>query len=160
MRCLIAGLLLGLGGCASFSALLPGSSTGDEVIAKFGQPAGRRALAGGGEVLDYPREPAGLQNWRVTLSAEGRVRSVEQLVDEPYFAKIRPGMSRGEVLLTLGVISEERAYPNLQETVLSWRYRDFGSRLMFFNAHFDSSGILKYASRSIDPITHTGGRTR
>ena len=31
------------------------------------------------------------------------------------------------------------------------RYREAGNRLMFFNAHFDGSGRLKYDSRSEDP---------
>jgi hypothetical protein len=60
-------------------------------------------------------------------------------------------MNRAEVLLTLGRPSEERSYHNLQETVVSWRYMDFGGRIMLFNAHFDSSGFLKYTSRTPEP---------
>ena len=101
-----------------------------------------------------------MQNWRVTLAQDGTVRSVEQLVDEPVFAKILPGLSRDQVLLALGLPSEERSYQNLQENVVSWRYRAAGSVIMFFNAHFDPTGYLKYTSRSLDPLANSNSMRR
>jgi hypothetical protein len=161
MKILILFVALLLGACATFAELVPGTSREPDVIAKFGTPAATRRLADGGQVLEYPREPSGMQNWRVTLAPDGTVRSVEQLVDEPGFAKILPGMTLEQVLLALGRPSEEKAFQNLQENVVSWRYMEFGNRVMFFNAHFGPSGLLKYVSRTPDPqAVSTSSRRR
>ena len=156
MKRLLPLLAAALAACAYFP-YFQGITLGlseSEVVGKLGTPAERRALPAGGFALEYPQEPLGFENWRVLLGPDGRVTAVEQLIDETHFARILPGLSRAEVLRTLGRHSEEKGYRNLDETVLSWRYREFGSRLMFFNAHFDGSGRLKYASRTEDPAMH------
>jgi hypothetical protein len=160
LKTLAALVSVALSACAGFGTLVPGTSREADVIAMFGAPAERRQIADGGEVLDFPREPEGMQNWRVILALDGTVRSVEQLVDEPTFAQIRPDMTREQVLLALGRPSEEKAYAGLQEAVVSWRYMEFGRRVMFFNAHFDPSGHLKYTSRTPDPAANTGSSRR
>jgi hypothetical protein len=137
-------------------ALVPGTSREQDVIARLGRPAGEHRLPDGSRVLDFPREPEGMENWRVTIGPDGTVRSVEQLVAEPTFARILPGLTIDQVLQMLGRPSEEQTYPNLAEHVVSWRYLEFGNRVMFFNAHFDSAGRLKYTSRTPDPAQHTG----
>ena len=149
MRALVL-LVLPLFACAMLEPLTPGVSHEPDVQAMFGAPAAERRLADGSRVLEFPREPEGMQNWRVTLGPDGTVRAVEQLVDEPYFAKVQPGMARDDVVNLLGRFSEETHYRGLGEDVLSWRYLEFGQRVMYFNAHFDGSGRLKYASRTID----------
>ncbi len=148
---------LALAACANFADIRPGSTRGDDVLARFGQPASERRLPDGSRALDYPREPEGMQNWRVTVGADGVVRNVEQLVDEPSFAKVVPGLTREQVLALLGPDSEEKTFPNLGEEVLSWRYLEFGNLRMQFNAHFDSSGRLKYTTRSPDASQNSGG---
>ena len=159
MKALAGFLTLILVGCASlFIELVPGSSREPDVIAKFGTPAATRELADGSKVLEYPREPEGRENWRVTLAPDGTVRSVEQLVDEPTFARIVPGMTRDQVLEALGRPTEEKSYSVLKEDAVSWRYVEFGNRVMFFNAHFDPSGRLKYTSRTPDPAANVEGR--
>ena len=137
-----------LGGCAE---LIPGKSREADVVASFGVPAETRQLADGGRVLEYPREPLGNQNWRVTLNADGTVRSVEQLVDEAHFARLRAGMSVDEVQRELGRPSEKSGFPNLGEEVSSWAYLELDRR-WYFNAHFDAgTGKLKRTSHTPDP---------
>jgi hypothetical protein len=145
--------LAALAGCAHFADFNSGVRGLSEsaVVARFGAPAERRPAPGGGTILEYPREPLGFENWRVTVGPDGRVSAVEQTVDEPYFARLATGMTRTEVLHTLGRESEQSGYKNLDETVMSWRYREFGGRLMFFNVHFDGSGRMKATSRTLDP---------
>ena len=133
-----------------FASLIPGTSREQDVIAKFGHPADEHHLPDGSRELDFPREPEGMENWRVTIGPDGTVRSVEQLIDESNFARILPGLTREQVLQMLGRPSEEQSYKNLDENVVSWRYMEFGNRMMFFNAHFDRSGRLKYTSRTPD----------
>ena len=138
-------------GCTT---LVPGTSREADVTSRFGQPAEQRQLPDGGRVLDFPRAPLGYENWRVTLGPDGTVRSVEQLLEDAHFARIKPGMTVDEVKRELSHPAEYAAYHALSEEVFSWRYMDVGSRRMFFNAHFDASGRVKYSSRSEEPIPH------
>jgi hypothetical protein len=133
-----------------FEGITPGTAEND-VIARVGKPTARITLPGGGAGLEYPRQPLGWENYRVVLDGSNRVVRVEQLMDEPHFMRLKPGMTKAEVTGVLGRHSEEAAYRRLDESVLSWRYRELGNRLMFFNAHFDASGRFKYDSRSMDP---------
>jgi hypothetical protein len=94
----------------------------------------------------------------VTLGADGTVRAVEQLVNEPYFARLRPGMTRAEVEQILGRPSQIEDHPMLNEEVVSWNYIGFISNLMQFNAHFDRSGHLVNTSRTPDPIDAFHGK--
>jgi hypothetical protein len=150
MRLLAVFLVLAwvLAGCAE---LVPGVSRESDVVASFGAPAETRQLADGGRVLEYPREPLGNQNWRATLDGKGTLQSIEQLVDEAHFARLRVGMSVDEVLRELGRPSDKSGFPNLGEEVLSWAYLDLDRR-WYFNAHFDAgTGKLKRTSHTPDP---------
>lgn len=120
------------------------------VVTSLGAPAERKSLPNGGYQLDYPRQPLGYENWRVILNADNRVVRVEQLIDEDHFAQLKTGMSEAEVRQLLGRPSEEQAYKAMNEYVLSWRYREFGNRLMWFNAHFDGQWKYKASSRTPD----------
>ena len=154
----LCSLALALGGCAA--ALVPGTSREPDVIASFGASVEESRLPDGVRVLEYPRQPLGLENWRVSLSPDGTVRAVEQLLDEPHFARLKPGMSMDEVTRELGRSHSTSRFSNLDEDVISWLYRDPFER-KFFNAHFDAAGHLKYTSRTLDPTTVVpGGRRR
>jgi len=143
-----------LGACAA--QIIPGTSTESDVLASFGKPIDARQLEGGGRELDYPRGPRGRETWRITLSPEGRVVSVAQLLEEANFARLKPGMSKSEVdhIMARHFFSADFAGSN--EEVWSWRYAEFGNRTMYFNTHFDAkSGRLKYTSRTPDPTENT-----
>ena len=148
-----------LGGCAN--PVLPGTSTEAEVIAYFGKPVDIRPLENGAREFDYPRGPLGRETWRVTLAGDGKVLQVEQLLDEPHFVRLTKGMSKGEVQRELGRHFITTDFSNLDEQVWSWRYTEFGSRFMFFNAHFDAqNSLLKHTSRTPEPILEFRGRGR
>jgi hypothetical protein len=158
-------LVVGVLGCATLSGcvalfltLEPGVSRKEQVLAKYGTPDEIRQRADGSIVYEYPREPEGRENYRVTLSPDGTLRSVEQLIDEPYFARLQPGMTREQVLEILGRPSAYEAYPRLAETVILWNFTDFGSKRMQFNAHFDErTGLLTHTSRNEDPALQDMG---
>jgi hypothetical protein len=150
-------LALALGGCAT--ALVPGTSREPDVIATLGKPVEELRLPDGTRLLEYPRQPLGLENWRVTLNPDGTVRGVEQLLDEPHFARVKAGMSMDDVKRELGRPHSTTHYSNLREDVVSWLYRDPFTR-MFFNAHFDATGHLKTTSRSQDPTVVVPGTLR
>ena len=119
-----------------------------DVRAYYGTPVGERAAPDGGKILDYSRAPLGHENYRVTLGKDGTVRSVRNLLTEENFVNVKAGMTKAEVQETLGRHGETMAFPNLAEEVMSWRFWGEVSQPMFFNAHFDPSGRLKYTTRT------------
>ena len=80
-------------------------------------------------------------------------------VDESQVATLPTGLSKDELFQRLGPPAEESGYPNLQETVASWRIIEPGNRRMMFNAHFDPSGRVKTYSRTPD-WTAVGSESR
>ena len=82
-------------GCASFdgSSLVAGKSAAAEVEALMGAPAERVASADGGQVLYYPRQPAGRRTFVVSIGADGVMRSIEQRLAQEHFGKLAAGTS-------------------------------------------------------------------
>ena len=68
-------------------------------------------------------------------------------------ASLTPGIDRAQLFQRIGPPAEEGAYPNLEETVASWRLIEAGGQRMLFTAHFDPSGRVKYYSRELDPAS-------
>jgi outer membrane protein assembly factor BamE (lipoprotein component of BamABCDE complex) len=92
-----------LAGCASDGRhLRPGVSDRAAVRADMGTPAEVHALPQGGEVWFYPKG-FGRATFRVELAGDGKVKSVEQVLDERTFDRIAAGKTtREELRLMLG----------------------------------------------------------
>ena len=121
--------------CASYggSSLKPGVSSVAEVEATMGVPAKRWQNPDGSQQLAYPRGPAGFNNFMVAIAADGRLRSIENVLDMKHFALIERGMSEEQVLRILGPAGCGTSYfPARDERVWVWRYLE-NSRV---NAHF------------------------
>ncbi len=68
----------------------PGTPT-SAIVAGMGQPQVKVPLEGGGERWVYSRQPAGQQVYHMVFDAQQRLRSVEQVLDEAHFQRLRPG---------------------------------------------------------------------
>lgn len=92
-----------LAGCASDGRnLRPAVSDAAAVRADMGAPAEVLPLAEGGEAWFYPKG-LGRQTFRVELGADGRVKSVDQVLEERNFDRIVAGKTtRAELRLMLG----------------------------------------------------------
>ena len=123
---LLASLLgvLGLPGCDAqrLAAIEPGVSTEADVRARFGAPDEVRDGEGGTRVLDYSRQPAGHENHRFTIGADGRVARAEQLLTAERFARIEPGQDVASVLQALGRPMRVTPFALQHETHYDWRY--------------------------------------
>jgi hypothetical protein len=117
----LCALLLGLSACSSFAppTALVQMSRGD-VLARMGPPETVRLLETGTR-LEYPSGPFGKQTWFVDLDGQDRVSRVAQVLNEPNFSRIRPGMAQDEVRLLLGRPSEVQLLGRERGQV--WRYR-------------------------------------
>ena len=110
-----------LAGCAANGAKLrPGVSDEAAVRQDMGAPAETVALPGGGRALFYPR---GFRNTiRVELAPDGKVRAVEQVLDERHFDRIVTGKTtREELRAMLGPPFYVRQLSK-RETVWEYRY--------------------------------------
>lgn len=138
---LVAVLLLG--GCASYDGrgLQPGQSQVSEVEQRMGTPAMRWKEPDGGELLAYPRGPAGYHTYMARIGPDGRLQSLDNVLEPKHFALIREGMGQDDVLRVLGP-----PYPGWtiyfkarDELAWEWRYCDDWGEPARFNVFFDGT---------------------
>ncbi len=112
-----------LAACAWYSpsGIVAGQSEAD-VVRAMGAPSGRYALPGGAVRLEYARGPYGRVTYMVDLDAAGRVAGWQQVLTEANFLRVRPGMSRDELLRLLGRPGEVFRVPWQRAVVWNWRY--------------------------------------
>ena len=127
-------------GCA-LSPVTPGMDEA-QVQARLGKPDTVRKNSDGSQVWEYPTGPAGRQTYMVKVGADRSVTEVQQVLSDPFFAQVKPGMSREEVRQILGRPGEVSMFPARDEEVWTWRYQQVNP--MFFNVMFDhSSGTVR-----------------
>ena len=132
-----------LGACASYSGseLKPGEDRLEDVLHVMGQPAMRWQNADGSVQLAYPRGPMGFKAYMVHIGSDGKLRQIENVMDQKSFARIRPGMTKEDVLYLLGPsFPGWTAYFKARdELVWEWRYCDIWNQAARFNVLFDNS---------------------
>src|SRR5437773_10712534 len=131
---LLLALAACLAGCANLTAVASGMPA-QQVQAKLGAPETIRKNADGSEVWEYPGGPLGRQTYMVTLGSDRAVREVHQVLNDEYFSRVHPGMSRDEVRRLLGKPGEIMVFGARDEEVWTWRYQQ--QNPMIFNVLFD-----------------------
>jgi len=85
-----------LAGCVSDGrGLRPGADEA-AVRAEMGKPAEIVALAQGGEAWFYPRGRVGRQTFRAEIGADGRLKGIEQVLDEAHFDRLVDNQTTAE----------------------------------------------------------------
>jgi len=113
-----------LAGCALGTPTVRSGQPEAEVLAAMGKPTGRYLLPEGGQRLEYATGPNGHVTWMVDLNAGGRVTGVAQVLQERYFAQVRDGMSREDLLRLLGRPADRAREWQHRET-WSWRFETY-----------------------------------
>lgn len=136
--------------CTSYApvGVAPGHSA-DKVARALGPPTGRYALPGGRSRLEYARGPYGKHTWMIDLDAADRVRSVEQVLTEPKFATLAPGMTREQVLTALGRPSDRRGAFRGAEL---WAYRYESPFCQWFVVTMNPDGRVRDTGYVPDPL--------
>ncbi|MBI3156507.1 MAG: hypothetical protein HYZ20_14005 [Burkholderiales bacterium] len=145
--------MLLLAACAGpgLSRLEPGLDE-PAVLARWGEPTGRHALPGGGIRLEYATGPYGLQTWMVDLDTAGRVTQARQVLEYGALTALQgelPGMTREELLRTLGRPGEVRSGGRQGGQVWSWRF--FSPFCLWFQVGVGDDGRVVDAVFSPDP---------
>jgi hypothetical protein len=132
-----------LAACASYSGggLKPGESRLEDVQRVMGEPAMRWQDADGSLQLAYPRGPAGYHTYMANFGADGRLQGIRNVLEPESFQRIRPGMTKDEVLRALGPSQPAwTAYFKARdELVWEWRYCDNWGDPSRFDVLFDGS---------------------
>jgi len=143
LRALAAGMALLLAGCAAYEGrgLRPGESRAEEVLAVMGTPAMSWQDADGSRQLAYPRGPAGFHTYMVRLAADGRMISVENVLDLPHLAAVKPGLDKAAVLRLLGPPDAAMTayYRERDELAWDWRFIEGFSEPMRMIVLFDAT---------------------
>ena len=116
-----------LAGCAGFArlGLEPGRSTEAEVHRAMGEPAMEFALPDGSRRFAYPQGPLGTETFMATVDRDGRLVSLEQVLDEAHFARIVPGTStREDVRRLIGPPWQTVDFANLAQVAWDYRFLD------------------------------------
>lgn len=123
---LVLGLALGLVACdqQAISELEEGVSTEADVRQRFGAPEAVWDGPDGVQVYEYNRQPAGYQNYQITIGADGKMAALKQVLNARSFALIQPGMPMEDVRKLLGKPMKITPYELKKETHYDWRWRD------------------------------------
>jgi hypothetical protein len=160
MRALIFILLLTLlTACAAYSGnnLKPGQAKLEDVLRTMGQPEMRWRNTDGSQQLAYPRGPLGVQTYMVHIGADGVMQNIENVLNAKNFSTIQAGMTKQQVLKTLGPPApySTRYFKARDELAWEWRYCDAWNATARFNVLFDAS---KELVRSTFSRTESCGR--
>ncbi len=153
---LLCGLasLLGLTGCDYFNlqALKPGVSTAFEVRERLGRPDMEWRNADGSVVWEFSRQPEGTNCYMLTIGPDNMLRSVEQVLTEHNFSRIKPGMNGEEVRRILGRPAGKQYFRLSRENVWQWHISadpPVTGRL-YFTVHFDEAGRVLRSGRNVE----------
>lgn len=116
-----------LAACASYSGagLKPGKADLAQVEALMGKPAMRWHNADGSTQLAYPRGPAGVDTYMVEIGADGRLKSITDALEPKNLWRIKPGMTKAQVLRIAGPQTCGPSYFwRLNELAWEWHYVD------------------------------------
>jgi hypothetical protein len=126
-----------LAGCASVSPgdLKPGASA-DEIRAQMGAPRATYVLPGGGQRLEF--RGRGARTYMVDVDASGRLVTSVQVLNETNFRNIVPGMTREQVLMTLGQPHQTEPAGRMGGQFWFWHFQNI--QCLWFQVHIGADG--------------------
>ena len=135
LRCLL--VALALTGCAAVSPgdLKPGASA-DQIRAQMGTPRATYALPDGGKRLEFRGRGADI--YMVDVDAAGRLVDLVQVRNETNFRNIVPGMTREQVLMTLGPPDETQ--PGGRQGGQFWFFNFQNTQCLWFQVAIGADG--------------------
>ena len=153
-RILVSALVLFLAGCVSDGRGLRAGDDAAAVRAEMGTPALVVALPEGGEAWFYPRGRVGRQTFRAELGPDGKLRKVEQVLDEPHFDQVLANKTTREELLRMLGPPVYELHGSLSKTT-DWEYTYYWGAAQPWLVRFgiDENGIVNGQIR----ISEMGG---
>lgn len=154
----VLAMVLVLAACdpRNIAELEEGMSTEADVRARFGEPENIWDAPGGGRTLEYNRQPAGHQNYMITIGPDGKMSALRQVLTPANFANVKPGMMMEDVRRMLGKPMRISRYELKRETHYDWRYHDGpnASDARVFTVVFDPDLRVLSTGSVSDPGQH------
>jgi outer membrane protein assembly factor BamE (lipoprotein component of BamABCDE complex) len=140
-----------LGACASYDGRgLPVGASMQQVRALMGEPAETMTAAEGGTTWEYPHGPYGRQTYMAKFGADGKLRSIEQVLNEAQFAKFLVGKTTmADVHQMIGRPARTMYFPRLDQRVWDYRYEE-NTQLMILYVTFNAAGIVTEVAKTLD----------
>jgi outer membrane protein assembly factor BamE (lipoprotein component of BamABCDE complex) len=149
-----------LGACTLGAVgLKPGESTEAQVRRALGSPAQEFSEPGGARTLVYPTGPMGTETFMAGVDRNGRLTSLEQVLDEEHLMRIQTGTStRDDVSRIIGPPSRTVEFTRRNQIAWIYRFRDTWGYFADFTVSFDPRGVVAdKATVRIDPSNNRGG---
>jgi SmpA / OmlA family len=149
----ILATLLGLVGCdpQRISELEEGVSTEADVRARFGEPEKVWDGPGGARVFEYNRQPAGHQNYMISIGTDGKMASLRQVLTPENFARVQPGMTMEDVRRQLGKPMKITPYDLKKEVAYDWRFMEPPNTSKVFTVTFNTDYRVLRTASAPDP---------
>jgi SmpA / OmlA family len=135
MCCLAAAIALAACASPGPADLKPGA-TAAEIGAQMGSPRATYALPNGGKRLEFAGR--GARTYMLDVDAAGRLVDATQVLNEDNFRNIRAGMTREQVLMTLGQPSD--IAPGGRQGGQIWSYHFQNTQCQWFRVAIDADG--------------------
>ncbi len=135
LRCLPFLTCILLTACAALQAshLKPGQDSVAEVERVLGKPAMRWQNRDGSQQLAYP-EQGGHRTLMVDIAPDGKLHRIRNVLETNSFALIQAGMSKEEVLRTIGPPDPTLTihFTRRNELTWGWTFQEIGDPNYFF----------------------------
>ena len=158
----VLALLALMAGCDNqrIRELEEGVSTEADVRARFGEPEKVWDGADGARIFEYNRQPAGHQNYMISIGTDGKMAALRQVLTPVNFAKVQPGMLMEEVRRMLGKPAKITPFELKKEIVYDWRYVEAPNTALVFSVTFNPDlKVLRTASvHDPDAAENRGGK--
>ncbi|HSX95774.1 MAG TPA: hypothetical protein VLG41_22790 [Hydrogenophaga sp.] len=143
LRCLCLVALLWLAGCAGMPERLQPGTTRAQVIDQLGPPSAEYALSGGAR-LQYSRQPLGRQVYNLDFDADGRLRSVVQVLDIHWMQKniAIDRWTRDDVLRHMGRPALVERVALFDGDIWTYRYSENNTDRLA-HVHIDRAGVVR-----------------
>lgn len=115
--------------------LQPGFSTVTDLRTKMGEPRVIYRDAGR-EIWVYPLGPEGTKTYFMTVTPDGKLQTIDQVLTEANFARIQPGMAREDVEAIIGPHGREQRFA-MSPNEVTFKYRFLrGNEPVFFDVAY------------------------
>jgi outer membrane protein assembly factor BamE (lipoprotein component of BamABCDE complex) len=128
----------------------PGITSASEVKTRMGEPGFQYWNNDGTATWEYSRQPSGTQCYMITFGNDQIVKSMEQVLNDKNYAKVRDGLSKDDVRRLLGAPGSKVVFDNLREEIWEWRVEGMPpTEETYFMVHFDTGhgGVKKTSKR-------------
>jgi len=153
LYCLAAAVLLAACASPGPADLKPGA-TAAEISAQMGSPRATYALPNSGKRLEFAGR--GARTYMLDVDAAGRLIETTQVLNETNFRNIVAGMTREQVLMTLGQPSQVGPGGRMGGQI--WSYNFQNTQCLWFQVAIGEDGrTVGGGTQTLIPVCERGG---